>query len=85
VISQRHALLVAILMFAVVSAWATPQITTADVVGRVTDSTGAVVPGATVTLTNLGTNIARSVVADERGRDICSTADPVRAEAALLI
>ena len=61
------ALLVSLLMFAVASASAVAQITTADVVGRVTDSTGAVVPGAQVTLTNLGTNIARSAVADERG------------------
>ncbi|HXU48538.1 MAG TPA: carboxypeptidase-like regulatory domain-containing protein, partial [Candidatus Binatia bacterium] len=30
---------------------------TADVVGTVTDASGAVVPGATVTLTNLGTNV----------------------------
>jgi len=61
------ALFVGLLMFAVASASAVAQITTADVVGRVTDSTGAVVPGAQVTLTNLGTNIARSAVADERG------------------
>src|SRR5436190_241650 len=66
-ISQRLALLVGILMFVVASASAAPQVTTADVVGRVTDSTGAVVPGAQITLTNLGTNITRSVVADERG------------------
>src|ERR1700722_19237052 len=31
---------------------------TADVLGTVTDSSGGVLPGATVTLTNTGTNIA---------------------------
>src|SRR6185312_16661853 len=33
---------------------------TADIVGTVTDASGAVVPGATVTLTNLGTSITQS-------------------------
>ena len=36
------------------------QVTTADIVGRVTDSTGAVLPGATVTITNEGTGDVRS-------------------------
>ena len=36
------------------------QQNTADVVGTVTDTTGAVVPGATVTITNMGTNISQT-------------------------
>ena len=36
------------------------QVTTADIVGRVTDATGAVVPAAKVTLTNIDTNIGRT-------------------------
>src|SRR5437899_12783507 len=36
------------------------QLTTADIVGTVTDATGAVVPNATVVLTNLGTNDKRT-------------------------
>ena len=36
------------------------QLTTADILGTVTDATGAVVPNATVTLTNLGTNEKRT-------------------------
>src|SRR5262245_3305400 len=39
----------------------------ASVVGRVTDDTGAVVPGAMITITNVGTNESRSVVVNERG------------------
>ena len=60
-------LFIGILMCLVVSMPGAAQVTTADVVGRVTDSTGAVVPGAQITVTNLGTNISRSAVADERG------------------
>ena len=37
------------------------QLTTADILGTVTDATGAVVPNATVVVTNLGTNEARTV------------------------
>ncbi len=33
---------------------------TGDIVGTVTDSTGAVVPNATVTLTNTGTNVSQT-------------------------
>jgi len=60
-------MLISILMYVVVPASADAQVTTADVVGKVTDATGAVVPGAKVTLTNLGTNISRAVAADESG------------------
>jgi hypothetical protein len=40
---------------------------TADVVGTVTDTSGAVVPGATVTLTNTGTNITQTTEASGSG------------------
>jgi len=40
---------------------------TADIVGTVTDSTGAVLPGATVTLTNTGTNIGSSAMTGGSG------------------
>src|SRR5436309_1301931 len=39
----------------------------ATIVGRVTDDSGAVVPGAKIMITNTGTNDNRSVVVNERG------------------
>ncbi len=46
---------------------ATAQVTTANVVGTVTDSTGAIVPGATVTIQNTGTHETHSVQSDQSG------------------
>src|SRR6202162_2073367 len=44
-----------------------PQLTTADILGTVTDPTGASVPNASVTLTNLGTNDQRAVQSNGSG------------------
>src|SRR5690242_16385850 len=38
-----------------------------EVTGRVTDNSGAVIPGASVTLTNTNTNAVRNVVSTEAG------------------
>src|SRR2546426_5332234 len=38
-----------------------------EVTGRVTDPSGAVIPGASVTLTNVNTNAVRKVVTTEAG------------------
>jgi hypothetical protein len=46
---------------------AAAQVTTADIVGRVTDTTGAVLPGATVTVEHQGTHDVRSVPSNETG------------------
>ena len=43
------------------------QITTGDVVGRVTDQSGAVLPGATITVENVGTHDVRTTVASATG------------------
>ena len=43
------------------------QLTTADILGTVTDSTGAVVPNATVTINNLGTNEKRTTQSNSSG------------------
>src|SRR5690348_15559651 len=40
---------------------------TGQLVGTVTDQTGAVLPGVTVTVTNTGTNAARQVFTNESG------------------
>src|SRR5215471_13473273 len=39
----------------------------ATIVGRVTDDTGAVLPGANITITNVGTNESRSVLSNDNG------------------
>src|SRR6266850_4052066 len=38
-----------------------------EVTGRVTDPSGAVIPGASITLTNVNTNAVRNVVSTEAG------------------
>src|SRR5436853_7484127 len=44
------------------------QVTAGTISGTVQDSSGAAIPGATVTIRNLDTGMARSVTADEGGR-----------------
>jgi hypothetical protein len=41
---------------------------TTSLTGTVTDPSGAVVPGATLTLTNTGTNLSRETISDSEGR-----------------
>src|SRR5688572_20552765 len=48
-------------------ATASAQGTTADIVGRVADSSGAVLPGATVTVTHTGTGTVRTQVTSASG------------------
>lgn len=43
------------------------QLSTADILGTVTDATGAVIPNATVTVTNKGTNAVRTITTDGSG------------------
>src|SRR5215467_8022629 len=40
---------------------------TADLVGRVTDSSGAVLPGVMVTAENVATNVGRTTITSETG------------------
>jgi Carboxypeptidase regulatory-like domain len=51
----------------VIPALASAQAVTGTIIGRVTDSSGAVVPGVTVTLTNTGTKLTRVVTTDTDG------------------
>jgi hypothetical protein len=42
--------------------------TTANISGTVTDETGGVLPGATISVTNAGTGISREAITDDQGR-----------------
>ena len=44
------------------------QVITGTISGIVTDETGAIVPGVTVSTTNLGTELSRVVITDDEGR-----------------
>ena len=48
------------------------QVTTATLVGLVRDTSGAVVPGATITATHQGTGVPREATTDERGEFVIS-------------
>src|SRR5271169_6482819 len=63
----RHLILVASILAMRVPAMAQGE-TTSAIVGSVTDPTGAAIPGATVTVTNIENGLKRSVKADESGR-----------------
>ncbi len=66
---RRHvAVLVALVVLAIASPpRADAQVTRGVVSGTVRDTSGAVIPGATVTVTNVDTNAARTVVTDALG------------------
>jgi hypothetical protein len=50
--------------------------TTGAVTGIVTDPTGSVVPGAAITLTQLGTNVTQTTTTDSSGRYLLPAASP---------
>lgn len=60
------ALVAALALFRAAPAMA--QVTTAEVSGVVTDASGGVLPGVTVTATNVGTGFTRTSVSTEKGR-----------------
>src|SRR5258705_4121143 len=65
------------------SAWA--QLSTAQLSGRITDESGAVLPGVTVTATQTETGLTRSITTDEKGTYVLPNlpTGPYRLEAAL--
>src|SRR5436190_2639443 len=60
-------LMLMMLLVGTIAAAAAAQETTATITGVVTDQTGAVVPGVTVTLKNTNTDLARSTVTNGAG------------------
>jgi hypothetical protein len=75
-----------VLMFALLSVpfWAAlpaaaqARLTGADVAGTVRDESGAILPGTSVSATNLATNVTRVAVADQRGRYLLAALPPGR-------
>ena len=65
--SRTRAIVFGVASLLVFSRMAYSQTTFASITGTVTDSSGAVVPGATVTATNLATNIKISTKSNEAG------------------
>src|ERR1700730_7498166 len=55
------------LMLACLTSTMHAQTSFGQIAGNVTDATGAVVPAATITITNVGTKAVRTVTTDENG------------------
>jgi hypothetical protein len=66
----------ALAILGVLCAPAMAQTTFGTILGTVTDATGSVIPGATVTVRNEGTNISQNAIADERGDYAVSHLNP---------
>jgi hypothetical protein len=66
--SSKLVHVVVICLFLVSAAVSAQQSASSGLVGQVTDSSQAGVPGATVTVTNVGTNAQRTTVTDGEGR-----------------
>jgi hypothetical protein len=63
----KRAVLGLIVAACLLPAVAAAQAVTGTILGLITDSTGAIMPGATVTLTNTGTGLVRAVTTDGNG------------------
>ena len=69
-------LLSSILCLGMAGPQALAQVTTGDVLGTVTDQSGAVIPGAKITLINLGTGIKQTTQSNEAGEYIFNLLQP---------
>src|SRR5688572_26283628 len=66
-VSLGHAIRYAVAAVLLTASVAAAQLSTADLTGRVTDSSGGVLPGVTVTVTQTDTGLVRTTVTDETG------------------
>lgn len=66
--SRIRACLAMLLWLALPGQAALAQVTTATIFGTVKDETGAILPGANITIKNLDTGITRTMVTDDEGR-----------------
>ena len=64
---MKRATLVAALLVALVSSSVSAQVDRATLTGVITDGNGAVLPGATITVTNLATNVVSPQPTSETG------------------
>ena len=84
---MRQSLLAQVVLVALLltPAAAMAQVSTAELNGRVTDSSGGVLPGVTVTATQTATGLVRTAVTDENGAYLISNlpTGPYRLEVAL--
>src|SRR5215813_14258025 len=76
--ARRSRLLAVGCLLLVSSALAHAQVTTADLVGTIKDSSGAVVPGVTVALTNEATGVIRSTTTGDAGTYSFTSLQPGR-------
>jgi hypothetical protein len=67
VVFRRLILIAGLILAAPATSVAQARLTGADLAGTVTDQTGSFVPGCTITVTNLDTNVSRTVTTDARG------------------
>ena len=74
--SFRRAIVLLLAIFAFSVARVQAQQTTADVLGTVTDPSGAVVPGAMVSLRNLGTNATQTAKSSPNGQYFFNLVQP---------
>src|SRR5687768_2546272 len=82
---RRFVFLAVIAMVLAAASPARAQLATAELNGRVSDSSGAVLPGVTVTATQTATGLVRTAVTDENGGYVLSNlpTGPYRLEVTL--
>jgi hypothetical protein len=67
VVFRRLIVIAGLVLATAATSVAQARLTGADLAGTVTDQTGSFVPGCTITVTNLDTNVSRTVTTDARG------------------